>query len=198
MKLYFSGNSPYARRARIAARLGELSVEEVDVSPLQVEGHFLLKHGPGVKVPGLETDAGTYLCECLIITNYLNQQAEGKLMPSEGAGGEAALELEGIGSLLMDSLYVRTMENRRDLNEKSLGLIEKETARASRCYDALDIRLAGQSATLHLGTIAAVASLGYADWRHPDDDWRHGRDGLKAWFDEMMQNPAVAETKPIF
>ena len=198
MKLYFSGNSPYARRARIAARLGELSVEEIDVSPLQVEGHFLLKHGPGVKVPGLETDAGTYLCECLIITNYLNQQAEGKLMPSEGAGVEAALELEGIGSLLMDSLYVRTMENRRDLNEKSLGLIEKETARASRCYDALDIRLASHSATLHLGTIAAVASLGYADWRHPDDDWRQGRDGLKAWFDEMMQNPAVAETKPIF
>ncbi len=198
MKLYYSGNSPYARRARIAARLGELSVEEVDVSPLQVEGHFLLKHGPGVKVPGLETDAGIYLCESLIITNYLNQQAEGKLMPSEGAGVESALELEGIGSLLMDSLYVRTMENRRDLNEKSLGLIEKETARASRCYDALDIRLAGQSATLHLGTIAAVASLGYADWRHPDDDWRQGRDGLKAWFDEMMQNPAVAETKPIF
>ena len=75
---------------------------------------------------------------------------------------------------------------------------EKEAARASRCYDALDIRLAGQSATLHLGTIAAVASLGYADWRHPDDDWRQGRDGLKAWFEEMMQNPAVAETKPIF
>ena len=198
MKLYYSGNSPYARRTRIAARLGELSVEEIDVSPLQVEGHFLLKHSPGAKVPGLETNAGTYLCESLIITNYLYQQAGGKLMPSEGAGAEAALELEGIGSLLMDSLYIRTMENRRELDEKSPGLIEKEAARASRCYDALDIRLAGQSATLHLGTIAAVASLGYADWRHPDDDWRQGRDGLKAWFDEMMQNPAVAETKPIF
>ena len=122
MKLYYSGNSPYARRARIAARLSELSVEEIDVSPLQVEDHFLLKHGPGVKVPGLETDSGTYLCESLIITNYLNQQAEGKLMPSEGTGAEAAMELEGLGSLLMDSLYVRTMENRRQLDEKSKEL----------------------------------------------------------------------------
>ena len=198
MKLYYSGNSPYARRARIAARLSELSVEEVDVSPLQVEGHFLLKHGPGVKVPGLETDSGTYLCESLIITNYLNQQARGKLMPGEGAGAEAALELEGIGSLLMDSLFVRTMENRRELDEKSPGLIKKEAARAARCYDHLDIRLSDQSATLHLGTIAAVASLAYADWRHPDDNWRQGRDGLEAWFDEMMQNPAVDETKPNF
>ena len=121
MKLYYSGNSPYARRARIAARLSELSVEEVDVSPLQVEEHFLLKRGPGVKVPVLETDSGTYLCESLIITNYLNQQAGGKLMPSEEAGTEAALELEGIGSLLMDSLFVRAMENRRELDDKSPG-----------------------------------------------------------------------------
>ena len=149
-------------------------------------------------MPGLKTDSGTYLCESLIITNYLNRQAGGKLMPSEVASAEAALELEGIGSLLMDSLFVRTMENLRVRHEISPGLIKKETARASRCYDHLDIRLSGQSAKLHLGTIAVVASLGYADWRHPDDDWRQGREGLKDWFDEMMQNPAVAETKPNF
>ena len=119
-------------------------------------------------------------------------------MPSEGPDAEAALELEGTGSLLMDSLFVRTMEKLRVREEKSPGLIKNEAARASRCYDALDIRLRGQTATFHLGTIAAVASLGYADWRHPDDDWRQDRDGLKAWFDEMIQNPAVAETKPIF
>ena len=198
MKLYYSGNSPYARRARIVARLSGLSVEEIDVSPLHAEDHYLLKHGPGVKVPGLETDSGTYLCESLIITKYLNRQAGGKLMPSEGPDAEAALELEGTGSLLMDSLFVRTMENLRVRHEISPGLIKKETARASRCYDHLDIRLSGQSAKLHLGTIAVVASLGYADWRHPDDDWRQGRGGLKAWFDEMMQNQAVAETKPNF
>ena len=198
MKLYYSGNSPYARRVRIAARVSELPVEEIDVSPLQAENHLLLKHGPGVKVPGLKTDSGTYLCESLIITNYLNRQAGGKLMPSEVDSAEAALELEGIGSPLMDSLFVWTMENLRSLGETSPGLIKKEAARASRCYDALDIRLSGHSATLHLGTIAAVSSLGYADWRHPDDDWRQGREGLKDWFDEMMQNPAVAETKPNF
>ena len=42
-------------------------------------------------------------------------------MPSEGAGAEAALELESIGSLLMDSLFVRTMENRHELDEKPPG-----------------------------------------------------------------------------
>ena len=62
MKLYYSGNSPYARRVRIAARTDGLVVEEIDVSPLAVENHALLQHGPGAKVPGLETDSGAYLC----------------------------------------------------------------------------------------------------------------------------------------
>jgi len=43
----------------------------------------------------------------------------------------------------------------------------------------------------------SAQKLGVATSASPAD-WRKGRDGLKAWFDEMMQNPAVAETKPIF
>ncbi len=196
MKLFFTGNSPYARRALIAARTSGLAVEEVDVAPLAIENHPLLARGPGARVPALETDAGTYLCETLIITNYLNGLSGGRLLPGEGA--EAALELEGIGSLLMDSLFVRSHEKRRDLGAPSPALMEKETVRAARCYDALDSHLAGQTAQLHLGTIAAVASLGYADWRHADDGWRDGRVGLAAWYDEMMKLPAVGDTKPIF
>lgn len=196
MKLFYSGNSPYARRALIAARTSGLAVEEVDVAPLGGDDHPLLAQGPGAKVPALETDAGAYLCECLIITGYLNDRSGGRLIPS--AGAEAALELEGIGSLLMDSLFLRSHENRREQGEPSPALLEKESLRASRCYDALDSRLANQTATLHLGTIAAVASLGYADWRHAGDDWRQDRSGLAAWFDEMMKFPAVADTKPIF
>ena len=51
---------------------------------------------------------------------------------------------------------------------------------------------------IHLGLISTVASLGYADWRHPDDGWRDGRPKLTGWFEEMMDRPAMAETEPIF
>ncbi len=200
MQLFYSGNSPYARRARLAVRGAGLSnrVEEIDVAPLSQEDHLLLGHGPGGKVPGLLTDGGTFLCETLIITRYLNDASGGKLLPGDAAEREKVLEIEGIGSLLMDSLFIRSHEIRRDANEQSPALVTKEAKRAARCYDALEGKIGQCGEGLNLGSIAVVAALGYADWRHPGDEWRRGRDRLAGWFETMMKNPAVAETKPVF
>lgn len=196
MKLFYTANSPYARRARLVARACRLEIEETDMSPLAERTEELLQHGPGAKVPGLLTDSGAYICETLLITRYLNDLAGGKLTPRDTAEADKALELEGLGSLLMDSLFARSMEKRREDGEKSQTVIDKEAARAARCYDALNDRLTHQPTVLTLGTIAVISALGYADWRHAEDDWREGRPGLKAWFNEMMVNPVVAETAP--
>lgn len=200
MKLFYTGNSPYARRARIAARAGGLMdrVEEVDVAPLAREDHPLLQYGPGVKVPGLVTDGGAFLCETLIITRHLNDAADGGLLPREAEARERAMEVEGTGSLLMDSLFVRSHEIRRDPSESSPDVITKEAARAIRCYDALEARIEQCGEELHLGTIALIAALGYADWRHPGDEWRKGRSKLSGWFEALTKTPAVEETKPVF
>jgi glutathione S-transferase len=198
MKLFYSHNSPYARRTRMAARISGLGVEEVDAAPLAEAKEMLLSHGPGVKVPGLVTDGGSFLCETLVITHYLNSQSGGKLLPADPGAAEAVLELEGIGSLLMDTLFACSHEKRREAGEQSPGVITKETDRAARCYDALENRLAGQRGALNLGTIAVIASLGYADWRHAEDNWRGGRPGLAAWADEMMKFPEVSDTYPNF
>ena len=83
MKLFYSGNSPYARRPRIAIREAELMdrVEEVDVGPIADNTETLLAHGPGAKVPGLLTDDGAYLCESLVIARHLDGASGGKLYP---------------------------------------------------------------------------------------------------------------------
>jgi glutathione S-transferase len=198
MKLFYTGNSPYARRARMAARLSGLEVEEVDVAPLAVENHVLMQKGPGGKVPGLETDDGTYLCETLVITGYLNGLCGGRMMPDDPQAATAALALEGVGSLLLESLFLRSAENRRDASEQSPGVLAKEALRTGRCYDELEKLLGNQPADLNLGTIAAITALGYADWRQPGDDWRQGRGGLAAWFDAMMKHEMVADTHPEF
>lgn len=200
MKLFFSGNSPYARRPRIAVREAGLMdrVEEVDVGPVAENTEVLLAHGPGAKVPGLLTDGGTYLCESLVIARYLDGVSGGKLYPADPAALEAALEVEGIASLLMDSLFVRSRENRRDPSEQSPGVIAAEADRAARCYDALAGLVGGFDGEIHMGTMTAVASLGYADWRQQDDHWRAGRADLAGWFERIMERPAMAETKPVF
>ena len=200
MKLYYSGNSPYARRPRIAIREAGLTdaVEEVNFKTPEERVEVLIKHGPGAKVPALLTESGVLLVESLIICHYLDRKSGGKLYPLEDKERDLALQIEGVSSLLMDSLFHRSHEKRRDPSEQSPGEIAKEADRARRCYDELEARLPHFEDKMHMGSFAAVASLGYADWRHPGDNWRNGRSALADWFERMMQRPAMAETKPIF
>jgi glutathione S-transferase len=200
MKLFYSANSPYARRPRIAVVEAGLQdrVEDVCFDTPEERSKVLMELGPGAKVPGLLTDNGTYLCESLIIARHLDEVSGGKLYPSDPAAREFTYEVEGIASLLMDSLFSRSHENRRDPALRSTDAIEKEAARAQHCYDALNARVDRFEDQIDMGTITSVASLGYADGRHPGDDWRKGRPKLAAWFEQMMQRPSMANTKPSF
>jgi glutathione S-transferase len=200
MKLYYSGNSPYARRPRIAIIEAGLTgkVEAVNLKSPEERVSLLIKHGPGAKVPALLTDNGVLLVESLIIARYLDELSGGKLYPKDQKERELAYQVEGVASLLMDSLFHRSHEKRRDPSEQSPGEIKKEGERAQRCYDELEKLLPNYQDKVHMGSMTAVASLGYADWRHADDDWRKGRGKLAAWFEKIGQRPAMAETKPIF
>jgi glutathione S-transferase len=198
LKLYYTATSPYARRCRLAVRAGGLDkrVEEVDVAPLGGADHLLLTMGPGGKVPGLLTDSGIFVCETLLICEILDERSGGKLRPAESVAREHALELEGIASLLMDSLFVRSHEKRRADGERSQALIDKESTRARRCYDALEQRIDGARTEPDLAAIAVACALGYADWRHAEDGWRSGRAKLSDWFDKAARMPGFAESVP--
>ena len=199
MKLICSGNSPYARRPRMAIREAGLmdKVEEVDVSPMPDNMDMILGFGPGAKVPGLVTDSGTYISETLVICHYLDDISGGKLYPKDSAAREQAMVIEGIASLLMDSQFARSHEERREDGEKSQGVIDKEAGRAARSYDSLEGMVDSFGDDFHMGLMSVVAALGYADWRHPDDGWRDGRPKLAAWYKKIEDRSAVAETKVV-
>ena len=173
------------------------SVEEV-VAAGDERGPMLFKYGPGAKVPGLLTDSGAYICETLLIDMYLDEMSGGKLYPKNQIARDLAFEIDGVASLLMESLFYRSHENRREDGEKSQRFIDKESARADRTYYALENLVDKFGDDLHLGLISTVASLGYADWRLPGDEWRSGHSKLAVWYEEIMKRPAMGETKPIF
>ena len=194
MKLLHAHNSPYARRALLAARFSGLDIEELDVSKDPEARKVLIAAGPSAKIPGLLLDDGTCLCETLLIGRHIAAQAPNSLMDNS----PKQLELEGIASVLMDAIYKRSKERLAEDGVPSPTVLQTETDRIVRCYDALDARLSGQPAAFNLATIAAVAALGYANWRGADDNWRQGRDGLTAWYDAMMKNKDIAASAPIF
>ena len=201
MKLFYSGHSPYARRPRIAIRQFDMmdQVEEQDVAPLNTVDHVLFTHGPGGRVPALLTDNGTFLCETLIICRHLDEASGGKLYPTDPAAREFSFRVEGVGSLLMDSLFVRAHDSRRDPTEQSPGEQKAEATRAARIYDELESLVDQFSGNIDMGTLSVAASLGYADWRHAEDKWRAGRSKLAAWHDDvMMKLPSVKDTYPAF
>ncbi|NKC12014.1 MAG: hypothetical protein GKR94_07375 [Gammaproteobacteria bacterium] len=199
MKLLYTGNSPYARRARLAVYITGLigRVEQVDISPRGDNLDQLLAHGPSAKVPLLVTDSGLGICESLIITQYLSALAGGALYPADPEALELELQVESIGSALMDSLFVRARENRREASIKSQEVIDLEAARASRCYEALE-RSVGQLDANRAGGIVTASSLGYADWRHPHDGWRDSCPGLAHWFADTSKIIVYAGTAPVF
>jgi len=197
MQLYVSGNSPYARRARLTVREGGLTdrVEEVAIRNFEQ----LIDIGPGAKIPVLICDNGTCLCESLIITRYLNDLADGRLLPGEPAALLHCLETESVASVLMDSLFARSMENnQREESQRSAELLERETARSGRCYDRLDELVDALDDHVTLASIAVISALGYANWRAAEDRWAEGRSNLKSYFDRLMARPAFAETAPVF
>lgn len=200
MKLYFSQNSPYARRTRMVlheAGLGD-QIEEIDLTPRADNDAVLFANGPGGKVPALITDEGAFLVESLIICRYLDDIAGGVLTPTGAVARDQALQVEGIASVLMDTLYFRTNEGRREEAQQSSVIVEKDHKIALSAYDALDSFAGDLSNNIHLGTIATVAALGYADWRHPTDDWRTGRPALAEWFEKISNRPAMQISAPIY
>ncbi len=197
MKLYYSGNSPYARRARIAVREGGLTdqVEEIAIDSFE----DLKDHGPGGKIPVLVTDSGDSLCESLIITRYLDELSGGKLLPVDPVEKMKCLVLESTASVLMDSMFVRSMENnQREEELKSVTLLKREFDRCHRCYDTLNKLVVETDDTVTLGSIAVISALGYANWRHPEDDWRNNRAALAAYYDQLMARKVFEETAPVF
>ncbi|MEK9724614.1 MAG: glutathione S-transferase N-terminal domain-containing protein [Rhodospirillaceae bacterium] len=200
MKFYYTQNSPYARRPRLVLHETGLTdrIEEIDLTPRDQNDAVLFANGPGGKVPALMTDSGTFLVESLIICRYMDDKVGGVMVPKDPATGDKVLQVTGIATVLMDTLYFRSHEGRRDAAQQSATIKEKDAATCQRAYDALNDAAAGFADSVDLGTIATVAALGYADWRHPGDDWRGGRAALAGWFEKIMERPAMKLTAPVY
>lgn len=200
MKLFHSPASPFVRKVMVVLHeTGQ--VDDVALIPAAgtalEPGTMPVVQNPLGKLPTLERDAGTALYDSRVICRFLDDRAGGRLHPPAPALWEA-LTLEATADGIMDAAVLMVYEHRlRPPEGVNTAVIEAQWAKVVRALDALEGRwLSHLAGPLDIGQVALGCALGYLDFRHPERQWRQGRDGLAAWEERFAARPSMVATLP--
>jgi len=201
VKLFYSVNSPYARKARIIVHeLGlKPRVEDVVVT-LPADAKFRAINPLG-KIPALILDDGSAIYDSPVICEYLDEVGNGPFFPRakllrEAQGRWRALTLQALGDGLADAVVRRNQERRVAENRHSNEVIERQTRAIEATFVALDRMAPKFPAEPTIGEVAVACAIGYLDLRVPEDGWRERYPRLAGWLEVFSQRPSAQATKP--
>jgi glutathione S-transferase len=200
MRLFYTPNSPFARKARVVAHergLGD-RIEAVEVTVRDPASKLLPYNAVG-RVPALELDDGTVLTESTLICHHLDAIAPGPgLLPAAGRERLEALRLDALAYGFLDGAAWWFREYRRSEAMRWDSFIGLERDRANRCLDMFEREVAGGriGANPSLAGIALACALGFIDPGLKVLDWRQGRPALTAWFAPFNERPSMRATAP--
>src|SRR6266576_3442222 len=196
MQLFYSLNSPYARKARILIHELDLTsrVEETIVSlPADAK---LRAVNPLGKIPALLLDDGSVIYDSPVICEYLDDLKQGKFFPRaslfrEAQGRWRALTLQALGDGLADAVVRRNQEMKVPADRRSAEMIERQTKAIEAAFSVADRAAAKFPAEPTIGEIAVACAIGYLDLRVPEDGWRDRYPSLARWLDKFSQRPSL-------
>lgn len=197
MKLFYSPNSPYARKCRVVILEKGLSdrVEMVQVNPMDNDP-ALLAINPLGTVPALVTDAGLHLCDSAMICEYLDSLSDmNPLLPTPDKR-ECVLAMVAMADGIMDAAVTCVLEGRRPADKQYAPWVERKQAAILRTIDkfaAIDM----QDTPLSMGVINLAVALAYISFRFPQLEWRGKHPKLAAWLDAFSQRLSFETTTPI-
>jgi glutathione S-transferase len=201
MELFYSPNSPYARKARII-------IQELDLEPRVKQTAVALPAdarlraiNPLGKIPALLLDDGSVIYDSPVICEYLDDLGQGKFFPRAGFFREAqgrwrALTLQALGDGLADAVVRRTQEMRLDDDKRSAEVIRRQTTAIEAAFAVADRAVPKFPAEPTIGEIAIACAIGYLDLRAPFDGWRERYPQLAQWLEIFSQRPSAQATKP--
>ncbi|MDB5644184.1 MAG: glutathione S-transferase [Hyphomicrobiales bacterium] len=196
MKLRFSPASPFARKCAIAGHALGLADRLEMVDGAGDPGDAIRARNPLGKIPLLLTDDGDTVFDSVVICEYLDHVAGGgRIIPSEPKARFRALTLQALADGVMDAAILVMYEGRyREPAQHSPRWVAMQQKKVDTSLDALETMIPDNS--VHVGTIATSAMLGYLDFRFKGA-WRETRPKLAAWFDGFSPKlPGFAETQP--
>jgi len=172
MQLFYSVNSPYARKARII--IHELGLNgRVELVPVTLPADAKFRElNPLGKIPALLLDNGTAIYDSPVICEYLDTLGGGNFFPREGDARWRALTLQALGDGLADAVVRRNQELRLAPDRRSPELIQRQTAAIEAAFAQADSAAPGWPKNPTIGQLAIASAIGYLDLRVPDDGWR--------------------------
>jgi len=201
MQLYYSLNSPYARKARIIIHELGLKPRVEDVIVTLPADAKLRAVNPLGKIPALILDDGSAIYDSPVICEYLDELGNGPFFPRarllrEAQGRWRALTLQALGDGLADAVVRRNQERRLPQERRSEEVLERQTRAIEASFAALDRFAPKFPVEPTIGELAVACAIGYLDLRAPADGWRERYPRLAAWLEVFSQRPSAQATRP--
>ena len=198
MRLYCSGNSPYARKVRVIAieLVIESKIQLVDTNPRDGSTGFW-EVNPLAKIPVLETDDGPTLYDSPVICEYLIASFDGeRLLTGPGRDVWQVRTMAALADGTMDAAMLVRLELMRPESERSPTDMAKQMATAARGFDRLQALLADRDDRMDLGTVGAACCIAWVTFRHENVDWLGARPRPAAWYQRVAARDSFQRTVP--
>ena len=198
MKCYVTGNSPYARKIRVAAVEAGL-YDEVEWQMITREQRAEIIPGinPLGKVPVAVLDSGDVLMDSPVICAYVDALGGGRsLIPEDATARWQVLSLEALGDGLGEAVIAASQEDQRPGEKRSQGVVDRQAGKAKSALAALDAAAGDFNDPPLMGEIAVACALGYMEFRDVVPGWRDTYSKLGSWYTEILKRRSFVQTAP--
>lgn len=190
--------SPFVRKVRVLlleTGQDDVTLQDVATTPVATAPEVAAANPVG-KIPALIRDDGPAIYDSRVICRFLDDRAKAGLYPEHQIWDTLTLEATGDG--IMDAAVLMVYEARvRPEDMRYQPWLDAQWGKIARALDALDTRwMSHLHGPLDMGQIAICCALGYLDFRHPDKEWRKGRDALAAWEARFAERSSMRATIP--
>ena len=199
MRLYVTKPSPYARK--VWAAVLELKLKD-KVEIVELEARMPTTPKPDLepinplgKVPALVTDDGQLIFDSPVIVAYLNELAEGQLIPS-GPERWRVLTLEALADGCMDAGVVLRTETLKGEAYRRSDEMAAHAAKIERTLDLLERESHWLGGEVNVGMIALTCAVDWLIYRELIFYPLVGRPHLAQAIAKVAERPALLATHP--
>ena len=198
VKGFATTNSPFARKARIAAvETGQPGLIEWRMLTREERSAEIPAINPLGKVPVVVLEGGAALYDSPVICAWIDSTNSGpKLIPASGPEKWAALCLESLGDGMGEVVVPLSQELDKPEAARSDAVLKRLSGKLTTSLAALDAQAATFRTPPGIGEIAVACAMGYMEFRDVLPGWRKSYPALGTWYDAVNKRPAFADTLP--